>query len=108
MNAWAQIQPWTQAIANARKGTDIIVVGVFGSKPTVDWALQDRELRLIGTLMYQESDYIKAIQLIEAGKIKLKPLITNHFAFRDYLKAYEFIEEKKDQVLKVIIDIQED
>ena len=99
----------SQAINNARKVTEIIVVGVFGDKATVDLGLvQDRELRLIGTLMYQEKDYIKAIELIEQGKIQLKPLITNYFAFKDYLKAYEFIEEKKDQVMKVIINIQEE
>lgn len=95
-----------QAIRFARKGTDIIVVGVFGDKPTVDLGLvQDRELRLIGTLMYQERDYIKAIELIEAGKVRLDPLITDHFAFRDYLKAYQHIETQKDRVMKVMIDI---
>jgi L-iditol 2-dehydrogenase len=99
----------TQAIHNARKGTDIIVVGVFGNKPKVDLGLvQDRELRLIGTLMYQERDYIKAIELIAKGKIKLEPLITDHFSIKDYLKAYEYIEAKKDQVMKVIISVQED
>lgn len=98
----------TQAVSNARKGTDIIVVGVFGEKASVDLGfVQDRELRLIGTAMYQEKDYIKAIELIEQGKIMLKPLVTDHFSFKDYLKAYEYIEEKKDQVMKVMINIQE-
>jgi len=96
----------SQAVLNARKGSAIIVVGVFGSKATIDLGLvQDRELMLIGTLMYQEKDYIKAIELIESEKVKLAPLITNHFAFKDYLKAYECIEDRKDQVMKVIIDI---
>lgn len=98
----------TQALSNARKGTDIIVVGVFGDKANIDLGLvQDRELRLIGTLMYQEKDYIKAIELIGQGRIVLKPLITNHFAFKDYLGAYELIEEKRDKVMKVIINVQE-
>jgi Threonine dehydrogenase and related Zn-dependent dehydrogenases len=97
----------SQAIENARKGSDIIVVGVFGDKAMVDMGLvQDRELRLIGTLMYKEKDYIKAIELISSGKMKLNPLITDHFEFKDYLKAYEHIEKKKDQVIKVMIDIQ--
>lgn len=97
-----------QAICNARKGTSIVVVGVFGDKALVDLGLvQDRELSLIGTLMYQEKDYIKAIELIEQGKIQLKPLITNHFEFKDYLKAYEYIQEKKDQAMKIMINIQE-
>jgi L-iditol 2-dehydrogenase len=95
-----------QAIEVARKGTDIIVVGVFGDKPTVDLGLvQDRELRLIGTLMYQENDYKKAIELIELEKINLDPLISVHFNFKDYLKAYQHIEEKRDKIMKVIINI---
>ncbi len=95
-----------QAVKYARKGSDIIVVGVFGSKPAVDLGLvQDRELRLIGTLMYQKSDYEKAIELISESRLKLTPLITDHFPFRDYLKAYQYIEEKKDRSMKVMIDV---
>jgi L-iditol 2-dehydrogenase len=96
----------TQAIACARKGSTIVVVGVFAAKALVDLGLlQDRELRLVGTLMYQEHDYRKAIELIRAGKVNLKPLVTNHFAFEDYLSAYRFIDEKKDLVMKVMIDV---
>jgi L-iditol 2-dehydrogenase len=94
------------AVANARKGTDIIVVGVFGDKASVDLGLvQDRELRLIGTAMYQTADYLKAIELIEAGKIKLDPLMTDHFAFKHYEKAYTYLDEKKDRAMKVFIDL---
>jgi L-iditol 2-dehydrogenase len=97
----------TQAVTNARKGSDIIVVGVFGEKASVDFGLvQDRELRMIGTLMYREPDYIKAIELIGKGHINLKALITNHFAFADYLKAYEYIEATRDRCMKVMIDVQ--
>jgi Threonine dehydrogenase and related Zn-dependent dehydrogenases len=99
----------TQAVENARKGTDIIVVGVFGEKATVDLGLvQDRELRLIGTAMYREEDFITAIRLVEEGKIRLSNLITNHFAFKDYIKAYELIDRQKDKVMKVIINVGED
>ncbi|HHV98704.1 MAG TPA: alcohol dehydrogenase catalytic domain-containing protein [Clostridiaceae bacterium] len=95
-----------QAINNARKGSDIIVVGVFPSKGYVDMGLvQDRELRLIGTLMYREEDYIKAIELVQQGKINLEPLISNHFTFRDYKKAYEYIQEKGEYAMKVIISL---
>lgn len=93
-----------QAVQHARKGTDIIVVGVFGDKATVDLGLvQDRELKLIGTLMYQEKDFRKAIELMAERKIMLEPLITDYFDFQDYQKAYEYIEEKKDKTMKVMI-----
>ena len=96
------------AIDIARKGTDIIVVGVFGDNPSINLGfIQDRELRLIGNLMYQTEDYIKAIELIQSKKINLKPLMSTHFPFKDYIKAYEYIEKKKDKVLKVFIDVNQ-
>lgn len=96
-----------QAIKAARKGTDIIVVGVFGEKPKVDLGLvQDKELRLIGTLMYREEDYYTAIDLIQSGKIKLAPLISNYFPFKEYGAAYKFIEQNRDKSMKVLIDME--
>jgi len=93
-----------QAVRYARKGTDIIVVGVFQDKATVDLGLlQDRELRLIGTLMYQKSDFLVAIELIGKGKIRFDPLISNHFNFKDYANAYIYVEKNRDKCLKVII-----
>ncbi|NPE09990.1 MAG: alcohol dehydrogenase catalytic domain-containing protein, partial [Asgard group archaeon] len=55
------------AIANARKGTDIVLVGVFGEKSAVDLGLiQAHELRIIGMLMYQTKEYLKAIELVNS------------------------------------------
>jgi L-iditol 2-dehydrogenase len=97
-----------QAVSVARKGTDIIVVGVFGDKPTVDLGtVQDRELRLVGTLMYREPDWRRAIELIGRGKVKLGPLITDHFPFAEYKKAYEHIEAHRDRAVKVMIVVEE-
>ncbi len=101
------VQPTMEAaIINARKGTDIIVVGVFGDRPLVDLGLvQDHEIRLIGTAMYQTRDYLQAIELIQKGAVQLKPLMTDHFAFEDYMKAYNYLDEKKDRAMKVFIDL---
>jgi L-iditol 2-dehydrogenase len=100
-------QTIAQAVTVARKGTDIIVVGVFGDKPTVDMGtVQDRELRLIGTLMYREPDWKKAIELVEKGKIQLAPLITDHFDFADYKKAYEYIDGHRERAMKVMIVVE--
>jgi len=101
------VQPTMEAaIINARKGTDIVVVGVFGDKAKVDLGLvQDHELRLIGTAMYQTRDYLEAIELIQKGAIQLKPLMTDHFDFDDYEKAYTYLDEKKDRAMKVFIDL---
>ncbi len=94
----------SQAITAARKGTEIIVVGVYGERPTVDMGLvQDRELSLIGTLMYQKDDFLNAIELVKGEKLKLKELITDNFPFKKYPDAYKYILEKKDKAMKVMI-----
>lgn len=101
------VQPTVdQAVKIARKGSDIIIVGVFGDKPVVDLGLvQDRELRLIGTLMYMKQDYYRAIDLISSRKIILKPLITAHFPLKQYGEAYKYIEENKEKSMKILIDV---
>ncbi len=95
-----------QAIELARKGSVIVVVGVFGKNPIIDLGLvQDRELTLIGTLMYQRKDYEKAIQLISQGMIMLDAMITHRFAFDTYPEAYRIIDELKGEHLKVMIEL---
>jgi len=96
----------TDAVQNARKGTTIVVVGVFGKKPQVDLGLvQDRELSLVGTLMYQKVDYERAIQLIAERKLHLDEMVTHRFPFDKYLDAYHMIEASKGDYLKVMIEL---
>jgi L-iditol 2-dehydrogenase len=96
----------THAIAAARKGSVIVVVGVFGQKPLVDLGLvQDRELTLTGTLMYQKQDYERAIQLVSQGLLRLEAMITHRFPFDQYLQAYHAIEQLNGECLKVMIDM---
>ena len=96
----------TDAVNNARKGSTIVVVGVFGKKPMVDLGLvQDRELSLIGTLMYQKSDYERAIELVTSGRMNLGSMITHRFPFDKYLDAYHAIEQSKGNYLKVMIEL---
>ena len=96
----------TQAVTNARKGSPIVVVGVFGEKPVVDLGLlQDRELSLIGTLMYQKKDYERAIELVTNGKLHLDQMVTHRFPFEDYLHAYQAIESSDGKYMKVMIDL---
>ena len=96
-----------QAVANARKGTTIVIVGVFGDKPQVDIGLvQDRELKLVGTLMYQKADYERAIDLLAQGKLELDEMITHHFPFAEYLKAYETIVAANGDIMKVMISLE--
>jgi L-iditol 2-dehydrogenase len=96
----------TSAVANIQKGGTIVVVGVFGEKPRVDLGLvQDRELNLRGTLMYQREDYLRAVDLLASGGVIAAPLMSKHFSMDDYLDAYKFIEAQGERAMKVFIDI---
>ena len=97
-----------QAIKYARKGSTIILVAVFGKMATVDLAvLNDHELDLNTTMMYRHEDYVDAIRLVGEGKIQLKPLMSKHFAFKDYLQAYQYIDDNRETTMKVLIDVDE-
>ncbi|MDO4549607.1 MAG: alcohol dehydrogenase catalytic domain-containing protein [Clostridia bacterium] len=96
-----------QAIKYARKGSTIILVAVFAGMATVDLAvLNDHELDLNTTMMYRHEHYVKAIELVSQGKVTLDPLMSKHFAFADYKKAYEYIDANRETTMKVLIDVQ--
>ena len=95
-----------QAIQNGRKGSTIILVAVFGKTAHVDLAkLNDSELDLNTSMMYRHEDYVDAIRFVKEGKISLKPLMSRHFAFEDYQKAYEYIDNNRESTMKVLIDV---
>ncbi len=58
-------------------------------------------------MMYRHEDYVDAIRLTGEGKVRLKPLISRCFAFRDYLQAYRYIDENRENTMKVMIRVQE-
>ena len=96
----------TAAIENIEKGGRIVVVGVFAEDPRINIGfVQDRELKIIGTLMYKRDDYLNAVELIDTEKIVIKPLFSKHFDFFQYNEAYNFIEEERDKIMKVFIDV---
>lgn len=98
----------SQAIQIARKGIRIMVIGVPEERIEVDLSLiQDRELEIVGSLMYVREDFKAAIDFIQKEKLKVKPLVTHHFKLKDVDKAFHLITEEKKEVLKVLIDVSD-
>ncbi len=96
----------SNVIESIEKGGTVVVVGVFGEKPRVDLGLvQDRELKLVGTLMYKYEDYVQATKSIENGSVILEPLFSKHFKFENYNEAYNFIDQQGERSMKVFIDL---
>lgn len=95
-----------QALDIARKGSSIVVVGVFADMTEVNMGfVQDHELTILGSAMYVEEDFIKAIELIDQNQVELDALITHRFSFKDYMDAYNVIDYDKDNTMKVMIEL---
>ena len=96
-----------QALSLSRKGSEIIFSGVFANKALIDIALiQDKELTVLGTLMYKNEDYRTAIKMIDSGQVQLASLITNRFPLEDYDVAYRHLDVHADSTMKVLIDLE--
>lgn len=94
------------AVREARKGSVVILVAVFSGMAAVDLAvLNDHELDLNTSMMYRHEDYLDAIQLTAEQKVCLDRLISRHFAFEDYLAAYQYIDANRETTMKVLIDV---
>ncbi len=97
-----------QAIKYARKGSIIVLVAVFAGMAEIDLAVaNDHELDIKSTMMYRHDDYLDAIRLTKENKVQLKPLISKTFPFKEYLKAYQYIDDNRETTMKVIINVQE-
>ncbi|MCR5272679.1 MAG: alcohol dehydrogenase catalytic domain-containing protein [Lachnospiraceae bacterium] len=97
-----------QAIKYARKGSVIVLVAVFAGMAEIDLAVaNDHELDIKSTMMYRHEDYVDAISLVNEGKVVLEPLVTKSFSFDKYLDAYKFIDEHREEAMKIIINDQE-
>ena len=93
------------AIRLARKGTRIVLAGVFEQEVLVNLGLvQDRELELVGTLMYANDDFPTALELIQSGRVQTEPLITHRFPLAQAAEAFATADSRKD-ALKVLIEV---
>jgi L-iditol 2-dehydrogenase len=85
------------------KGGTVVVAGVYGADPQVQAGLvQDRELRLQGSLMYVASDVRDAIRLLAAGRVDPQRVITHRFALAQAAEAFR-LAGARGEALKVLL-----
>ncbi|MGE5554387.1 MAG: zinc-dependent alcohol dehydrogenase [Betaproteobacteria bacterium] len=95
------------AILIARKGSKVVIVGVFEEDVKVKMGLvQDKEIELIGTLMYTREDYAEALRLLRRGAVRALPLVTHRFPLSQVAEAFRTIKEEKDKAVKVLLEIE--
>ncbi|KAL3461872.1 chaperonin 10-like protein [Aspergillus heterothallicus] len=91
-----------------RRGT-CIQVGAGPANNLIPMSIfVNKEVRLVGSLRYGPGCYALAVDLVQQGRIKLKPLITHQFSFEDASEAFKTTKAGKGpdgkMAIKTIID----
>jgi L-iditol 2-dehydrogenase len=93
------------AVRIARKGTRIVLAGVFEQEVPVNLGLvQDRELELVGTLMYAGDDFQLALRFLQEGTVAAEPIISHHFPLEQAAQAFAIADSRQD-ALKVLLQV---
>ena len=66
--------------------------------------IQDRELALIGNLMYVREDYTAAIDLLASGAVPIDEIITARFDFEHAAEA--FTASMDPENVKVVVSVR--
>ncbi|MGV0746354.1 zinc-dependent alcohol dehydrogenase [Mycolicibacterium sp. XJ870] len=78
-----------QAVELVDKGGAVMIVGVAeGATPVPLGLIQDRELALIGNLMYVRQDFTAAIELLASGAVPVDEIISAEFDLEQSDKAF--------------------
>lgn len=101
----AREQSMAQAIDLVAKGGRIIVVGVGapGTTPIRLDLVQDREIRIEGTLMYTAEDYRAAFDLILSGAVEADAIVTATYPLEKAGEA--FAAALRPENVKVLVTV---
>jgi len=95
-----------QAAAITKKRGEVGIVSMITERIPVDtYRFVFKELHLFGAMTYESVDFEKAADLINNG-LDLTDFITQRLPLRETQKALEVLSEKKEDVVKVIVDVE--
>ncbi|MEU5013813.1 alcohol dehydrogenase catalytic domain-containing protein [Streptomyces sp. NPDC021749] len=102
----AREQSMAQATDLVAKGGHIVVVGVgaAGKTPIRLDLVQDREIRIEGTLMYTGDDYRTAMSLIASGAVDTAEIVTSTHPLGDVAKAFAASVDPEQVKVLVTVD----
>ncbi|WP_024737647.1 zinc-binding alcohol dehydrogenase family protein [Enterocloster asparagiformis] len=86
-------------------GGRMVLIGV--GKENLDFnftMIQKKELNVFGSRNALKPDFLELIDLVKAGKIPLKKIITDVYKFDQAPRAFQELSENAGRMLKVIID----
>lgn len=89
----------------AKRGAKVVIVGMMNGTVPMDLPYIMVHGLSIETLFRYTNTFDRAVALVNAGKINLKPLISKTFSFEDSIKAYEYAAAGHPDVVKVMIEL---
>jgi 2-desacetyl-2-hydroxyethyl bacteriochlorophyllide A dehydrogenase len=92
------------AIEVLSKGGSLMIIGVPGGRTMVDLDLvQDRELQLLGNLMFVRSDVLASIELLRSKPFPFGELVTQTFSLEDAALAFQASDDPEQ--VKVLVTV---
>ena len=83
----------------------IIIVAVYKESAPFDLStVSYGELQIFGTCIYIHKDFIKAVALVENGKVELNPLITHRLPLAEGVKAMDSLK-KGENAQKILLAV---
>lgn len=64
-----------------------------------------KELRLVGTRLYNDDDFDEALRLIGSGQLRAERLVTHRFSLDESPQAVEFLRTQPDVAFKVLLEM---
>lgn len=93
-----------QAVELVDKGGAIMIVGVAeGAVPVPLGLIQDRELALVGNLMYVREDFTAAIDLLSSGTVPIDEIISAEFDFAESAAAFTASADAEN--VKILVNV---
>lgn len=93
-----------QAMRMVKKGGSVALIGMLVPKmelEMLDAVVKETEIK--GMYGYTTADFGVALDLISAGRVDVKSVITHLFSLDDTREAFEALYEKREGVVKVVI-----
>lgn len=91
------------ALKVIKKQGQFTQIGLFGKPITIDFErICFKELKVTGSLGSRWTSWEKAIQLVEQGKVRTKPLVSHEMPITEWEKAFRMFENKEGLKLVLI------
>ncbi len=89
----------------ARRGTRIVMIGVLQNEYVVPHLpdFVQHELRISGTTMYVPQDFREMIQLMSAGRISTRGMITHYRKLSEIKEVFKMIDSRREPYLKIML-----